>query len=389
MPARPADRSSAPPAVLFVALQTGAAANGGIASLGEIMSGLTRYRPVLLTNRESAATRRWAEAGIEVHVVPERASEGLRRSPLATGLSYARYFIAVRRLLAATGARVVHANDPLAFQLAYAAARSRPKVRIAFNLRDTLPPERSGYQRLYDWRFAHADHTFFLSHDMIARWRRLAPAAGGNSSATYSIVDRDRFAPLPLSREKPRVVLLSGVISAKKGQLGYLRDVAPVLARNGIASWLSGDFANDEVGYAEQCRAAAEPLGDMVRFLGYREDMPALLARAHVLCVASRYEGLMRSMIEAMAAGRPVVSTDVASAREMLERPGEIAGSVVPLEPGPAMAHELVRLCGDEDANRAMGANGARIARRLMSRAAVVEAYESRYDDLAGIRATA
>lgn len=389
MPAPPVDPLSARPAVLFVALQTGAAANGGIASLGEIMAGLTRYRAVLLTNRESATTRRWAEAGIEVHVVPERASEGLRHSPFATGLSYARYFFAVRRLIDGTGARLVHANDPLAFQLAYVAVRSRPGARIAFNLRDTLPPERSGYQRLYDWRFAHAGHTFFLSHDMIARWRRIAPAAGRNSSATYSIVDPERFVPQTLSRETPRVVLLSGVISAKKGQLAYLREVAPVLARSGIASWLSGDFAEGEAGYAEQCRRAAEPLGDMIRFLGYRDDMPALLARAHVLCVASRYEGLMRSMIEAMAAGRPVVSTDVASAREMLERAGEAAGSVVPLEPGPAMAGELIRLCRDEDANRAMGANGAKIARRLLARAAVVEAYESRYDVLAGIRATA
>ena len=56
MPAPPVDPLSARPAVLFVALQTGAAANGGIASLGEIMAGLTRYRAVLLTNRESATT---------------------------------------------------------------------------------------------------------------------------------------------------------------------------------------------------------------------------------------------------------------------------------------------------------------------------------------------
>lgn len=383
--AEPTDR----PVVLFVALQTGAAANGGIASLGEIMASLTRYRAVLVTNRKSAATRRWAEAGIEVHVVPERASEGWKRSPLAAGVSYARYFRAVRHLLAKTGARVVHANDPLAFQLSYAAVRSHPSARIAFNLRGTPPPEREGPQRLMEWRFANADHTFLLSQDMITRLTPLAPSASRKSSVTYSIVNFEAFAPRPLTCEEPRVALLSGLISVNKGQLEYLRRVAPELARQGIASWIAGDFAAGEDDHAEACRRAAEPLGEMVRFLGYRDDMPALLARAHVLCVASRYEGLMRSMIEAMAAGRPVVSTDVASAREMLERQGEEAGSVVPLEPGADMAAELVRLCRDEDANRAMGANGVAIARRLLAQASVVEAYESRYDALTGVRASA
>lgn len=372
--------------VLFVALQTGAGANGGIASLGEIMQSLTRYRPIVLTNSESAATRRWRDLGIEVHIVRESASPGWRRAPFASAMTYVRYFLAVLRLLRRSGARTVHANDPLAFQLAYAAARARPGTRIALNIRDTIgsgrPPPGQKYRRL----FAAADHTFFLSRDMIERWRAVAPNAPDKASASYSVVDFDRFRPRPLSREMPRVVLVSGLICAKKGQLEFLEHVAPSLAKAGLECWFAGDDGPGEGGYAERCRAAAEPIRNSVRFLGLRGDIAELIARAHVVAVPSRYEGLMRTMIEAVACGRPVVSTEVASAREVLLQPGREAGAVVAAA-DEEMARQIVRLCEDEEENRRLGGNGIRIAHALFDRAGVVENYERQYDALACVGA--
>lgn len=376
------------PVILFVALQTGAGANGGIASMGEILLALDRYRPVLLTNLDGPMVARWRSAGIEVHVVPEEASLGVRRAPLGVALSYARYFRAVRRLIRETGACIVHANDPLAFQLAWAAVRSRSDVRLAFSIRDTLEPGRKIPRRRFNWIYGSADHSFFLSHDMRERWTLIAPKAGERSSATYSIVDFDRFAPTPLAEELPKMVLVSGVVSSKKGQLPFIEKVAPTLAAMGIEVWMSGDFHPENSDYAARCRAAAEPLGDKIRFLGYQADMPELIRRARVVCVPSQFEGLMRTMIEAISMGRPVVSTDVASAREILETPHRRAGFVFPLNFGSDMAQAILRLCEDDTLNRALGANGVAIAQELFEQTRVVEAYQRIYDCLCGVRAS-
>lgn len=367
------------PTVLFVAIQTGAEANGGITSLGELISRLTEHVPVVLTNRESPVVARWRARGIEVHVVSESASKGVFNAPIASAVTYFRYFRVISRLLANTAARIVHANDPLAFQLAYAAVRTRSSVRLVLNIRDTIGPDRAPPRKRYRRLFGAADHILFLSRDMIARWAEIVPGIESKSSATFSIVDPGRFTPQPLSSATPKVALVSGLVCTKKGQLEFLRNVAPLLAAKGIETWMVGDFDPTSDGYAAACRAAAAPLGPMARFLGYQSDVEQLYARAHVVCVSSRYEGLMRTMLEAMAAGRPVVSTDVASAREMLLQPGHEAGAVFPIGCGPAMADEIVRLCNDETANKRMGSNGSAIARRTFKADRVVAAYEGVY----------
>lgn len=368
--------------LVVVALQSRHGANGGITSLGAILTSLERYQAVVVTNRESAATQRWRATGIAVEIVPEQASDGFRRKPWAAMASYIRYFRALRAIMMRTGARIVHANDPLAFQLALSAVRSIAGARIALNIRDTLAPDRSTPLRRYRWLFGQSDHVLFLSQDMQRRWAEIVPDVAARSSVTYSIVDLTTFAPQPLSQETPRVVLVSGVICPKKGQLDFLRQMAPALTARGVECWLSGDFDPDDDAYAKACQDAAAALGKSVRFLGYQSDVAGLIARAHVVCVSSHYEGLMRTMIEAMAAGRPVVSTDVSSAREMLAMQDEEAGAVFPIGCGPVMAEAIAGLVEDEDANRRAGANGNKIARRLFAREAVVAAYENAYDAL-------
>lgn len=129
------------PVVLFVLVQAKAQANGGIASIGEVIVRMKRHRPVIVTDRDTPLVETWRKRGIEVHVVPQSASAGLLKSPLAVISSYARYAKAVRGLAVRTDAAVIHANDPAAFQLSLAAAKSTGR-KIVLNLRDTLDPAR-------------------------------------------------------------------------------------------------------------------------------------------------------------------------------------------------------------------------------------------------------
>ena len=363
--------------LLFVILQTGTRANGGLQSITEVMRRLEDHRPIVLTNLDSEATDRWRAAGIEVHVVGEAASSGFRRRPLATLRTYRRYDAAVSKLLRESGARVVHANDPLAFQLSVRAA-NRAGARILLNLRDTLDPARRPPRLKFRWIFSAADHLLFLSNDMGERWSDVAAEARGKFSVTYSIVDLDRFGPQPASGEQPPVVLIPGVFWPKKGQLDFIRHVVPALAAQGVECWFAGDFDPATNDYAAACAAAAAPFGDRVRFLGFRQDMADLYARAAAVAVPSRHEGLMRGMIEAMSCGRPVVSFDVCSAREMLAG-NDAAGVVVSQGDQGGMAQALIRFASDADAARAAGAAGRSLAEKLFDPATVVGRYERAY----------
>ena len=365
--------------LVFAVLQTGALANGGLQSITEVMRRLQSHRPIVLTNLDSELARSWRDHGMEVHVVPEQASSGLRRNPLPTLRTYRRYHHALSRILAASGARAVHANDPLAFQLSLSAVKANGRARIALNLRDTLDPGRRAPRLKYRMLFAAADHVFYLSNDMAERWRLVAGNAMRSCSVTYSIVDPDRFAATPLPSGERPVVLVSGIFRPKKGQLEFIRNVVPALAANNIETWFAGDFNPDGDAYAAACAAAAESYSDHVRFLGFQSNLPDLMRQASVIAIPSRHEGLMRGMIEAMSCGRPVVSFDVCSAAEILEDMADGAGIVVRSGDHTGMAKALVRYTSDREAACAAGEAGRAAARELFDADKVVERYERVY----------
>lgn len=371
------------PPVIFVLVQTDAAADGGISSISQIISRLQRHRPIIVTDRESDRLRQWRESGIETHVVPQTASTGARRNPLAAVLSYWRYARKLRRLVRRSGAKVIHANDPAAFQLSFPAAKLGSGVKIALNIRDTIDPERRPPRSRYRLLFGLADHVFYLSKDMADRWADIAPNAKSACSATYSVVDPKAFVPAPpYTGDGPPVVLISGLVCAKKGQLEFICQVSPKLAAEGIATWISGDFDPQRNEYMAACAQAATPLGSMVEFLGYRKDVPELMARSTVIAIPSRYEGLVRAMIEGMSSARPIVSFDVCSAREVLEEQSGGAGIVVDGGNYEAMACAIIGFCRDPGLAAAAGDKGRLTASKLFAPQEVVNRYERVYDML-------
>lgn len=365
------------PAVLFVLLQTDAAADGGIASISQIVAGLQRHRPIIVTDRDGTRTDEWRSRGFEVHVVPQTASLGLRRNPLGSILSYWRYARALGRLIGHSGARVIHANDPLGLQLALVPARIAG-ASLLFNVRGTFdpvhPPSRAKYRLL----FAMADHVLFLSHDMARRWTQIAPNATSSYDVTYSAVDSEIFSQSPGTENEP-IVLVSGLIRHLKGQLEFIEHVAPSLAREGVRMFLAGDFHPETNQYMAACAKAAIPFGDAIRFLGYRTDIPQLTARSSVVAVTSRHEGLVRAMLEGMSCARPVVSFDICSAREILESQSGGAGVVVENGNYREMAAAILRYCRDSNLSSKAGERGRATALRLFSAAKVIARYERAY----------
>jgi glycosyltransferase involved in cell wall biosynthesis len=105
-------------------------------------------------------------------------------------------------------------------------------------------------------------------------------------------------------------------------------------------------------------------LGARIRLLGAREDVPRLLQAMDILCLTSRRECLSVALLEAMAAGRPVVAPRVGSLDEALA--DGVTGRFFPAE-GPALADHLARILGeliDSPAERARLGGNAQAAVR-------------------------
>jgi glycosyltransferase involved in cell wall biosynthesis len=269
-----------------------------------------------------------------------------------------------RELRPATATRpdVVHAHGLRAAALTVLALgplrprqphRRRPSARPAPALIATVhnaPPFGAGWLAALTYRLLErlvargADLVLCVSPDLEARMR-----AAGARQVRRALVpppDTSPLAPTPPAAAARPMVLAVGRLTAQKG-FGTLlaaaaswRDMAPepllVIAGEGPQS--------------AELRAQAAALGVPAQFLGHRDDVPALLARAAVFVLPSLWEGQPLALQEALRAGVPVVASqvggipDLTGAAAVLVPPGDaarLATAVRSVLEDPALAARL------------------------------------------------
>lgn len=101
-------------------------------------------------------------------------------------------------------------------------------------------------------------------------------------------------------------------------------------------------------------QAASMGLGRRVHFLGYRDDVPELMAISQLLLLPSLQEGLPMAVIEAMSMGVPVIGTDIRGTRDLL---ADGAGVLVPVRSPAALAHAMNALLADRQHRDLLRAN--------------------------------
>lgn len=118
----------------------------------------------------------------------------------------------------------------------------------------------------------------------------------------------------------------------------------------------------------------------IVECLGEREDIAALYQQSHIAVLPSYREGLPKSLVEAAASGRAIVTTDVPGCRDAIE-PG-VSGLLVPAADAAALAEAVSRLADDAQLRRDMAAAGRRLAEREFDIRKVVAAHLALYEGL-------
>jgi glycosyltransferase involved in cell wall biosynthesis len=124
-----------------------------------------------------------------------------------------------------------------------------------------------------------------------------------------------------------------------------------------------------------------EGVGDRVHFAGQRPNTPNLHHAFDISALASLSEGFPNSLVEAMAAGRPVVATDVGGNPDAVRAE---TGLLVPPAQPDQMARAIERLLGDPALRASMGREALRVARREYHGDAVVPRLEDTYLHLLG-----
>lgn len=166
--------------------------------------------------------------------------------------------------------------------------------------------------------------------------------------------------------EDTTVILQAGRLEPWKGHLIHLRALASLDPGKKWVCWIAGGpQTSEQETYLQQLQATASQLGisSRVKFLGQRSDMPKLLAAADIFCQPNQGpEPFGLVFVEALGAGRPVVSTSLGGALEIVD---ESCGLLVKPGDPESLAEALGRLIACPALRLQLGSAGPARARLL------------------------
>ncbi len=324
----------------------------------------------------------------------------VRRLPLVRPLhaaSDARAVAAVRRLLGETGARLLHTHMAKAGTVGRVAARtmagSRPRTIHTFHGHVLEGYFNPGVQRA----FIEVERALARRTDALLA---VSPEIR-DALQSLGIGRRREFHVIPLGLDLDPFLAVHQPAGSLRGQLGLGDDqpLVGVLGRlvaikaievlldamvslPGVHLAVIGDGDQREMLVG---RSAELGLAGRVHFVGWSPDVPAALSDLDVVALTSRNEGTPVALIEALAAARPVVATDVGGVSHVVKH--GVTGWLAPSGDAEAVA-ELIRHTLDaRDESAAMAVAGREDVRTRFGKDRLIVDIRALYTDLVAPRA--
>lgn len=335
--------------------------------IGSLAESLVNFRGDLLRHLVAGGHRVSAAAPAGPSWVDDRLQQwGVRRLTIpldrtGTGLlADLSLLAALRRLMRQhqPDAVLAYTIKPVVYGLIAARlAGVAHRVAMVTGLGFTFMPAQGWRQRLVQgvarglYRIAmHCAHVvLFQNPDDEAEFRRagLIPAGLGVVRIPGSGIHVDRFACQPVPQGPPRFLLIARLL-ADKGVREYLGAAKMLKARHPEAAChLVGPFDSNPSAIQPAEIEAAVAAGS-IAYHGTVQDVRPLLAQCQIYVLPSYREGMPRSVLEALAIGRPVITTDAPGCRETVV-PG-LNGELVPVADAQALADSMVRLAAQPHA---------------------------------------
>ena len=338
------------------------------------------FRPVMLHHESPSIEKLIQEArqiGVDCHVLP----------PIK-GASQGASLLALVEALRVIKPEILHAhlNWPLGCRYGIAAAKiSRIKRVVA-----TSHLVATSFA---DVRFAGMKQ--WLQAAMIDRYIAVSAAVKKSLCQSLGVPDaKVRVVPNGISaapftrnsnlalrsqltegRDIP-LVLTPARLHEQKGH-AYLLQAATLVPE---AKFIFAGDGPERVKLELQCRQLG--LEERVSFLGQRDDVPELLAACDLFVLPSLYEGMPVSVLEAMAAGKPVIATNVGGTDEVVIN--ENTGVLLPPMNAAALATSITRLLADRALAARLAENGRKRATEMFSIESMVRGVTNVYDEVLG-----
>jgi glycosyltransferase involved in cell wall biosynthesis len=337
------------------------------------------WEPTLLLE-DAAGTEPLAERAAALGV-PVR-----RVAPLPLGLTGARRVPVLARLLRRERPEVFHAHmsSPVACKWGLAAAvlARVPAVLGTVQVGEYEPPDRSAYWQLRILARG-VDRYLAVSQDIAGELVEKLGWPAEKIEVSYNAVDMARVeveAPRGLREdlggEGRPLVLTPARLDAQKGHRVLFEAIAQV---PDALFLLAGEGPERE---ELEALVREQGIGDRVRFLGRREDVPQLLAACDVFALPSLYEGSSLAVLEAMAARIPIVSSAIGGTDELIA--DGRSGLLVPPGDAEALAVALRRVLEDESLRRSLATHARERVEAGLTREQMASRVTGVYRELLG-----
>lgn len=279
--------------------------------------------------------------------------------------NYPKNLTGLAKFVRANGIEIVHAHAAKDYHLVALAVKLGSHANLVltrhvlFPLRGINKPLLSGVGRV-----------IAVSEAVAESLRQNGVIEAAKITVVHNGIDIDRFAPAASLRksDSPVVIGTVGHLAPIKGQDVFVRAAALISrSRNGVQYVVIGEDKSPQRENRKALESLVAELGlnEIATMPGWSDDMPALLSSLTLFVSAARSEPFGLAIVEAMAAGLPIVATKSEGALEIIEN--GFSGKLVPADDPEALAQAINELLDDPLECSRLSRNAQHAARERFS----------------------
>jgi glycosyltransferase involved in cell wall biosynthesis len=280
--------------------------------------------------------------------------------------NYLKNLAGLARFVRTNGIEIVHAHAARDYHLAALAVRLAARGRLVLT-RHTLFPLKTINRPL----LRGASRMIAVSQAVAESLKQNDVIESSKITVVHNGIDLDRFnrpAASDRNDESPLLVGTVGHLAPIKGHDVFIRAAALISGRRSDVHFVViGEDKSPGMGHRRSLESLTCELGlnDVVTLPGWRDDVPEALSSLTLFVSAARSEPFGLAIVEAMAAGLPVVATASEGAVEIIE--DRVTGRLVPVDDPEALAHAIEDLLEHPPERERLGRNALLAARERYS----------------------
>ena len=289
--------------------------------------------------------------------------------------NYAKNVASLASFIRAHDIEIVHAHAARDYHLAALAVRLASRSRLVLT-RHTLFP----LKRINKPVLSGVSRVIAVSRAVAESLRQNGVIESSKITVIHNGIDVDRFAQSGRSSDSPVVVGTVGHLAPIKGHDVFVRAAALVSAqRKNVQFTVIGEDKSPQMDHRRELEKLIAELGlnGVVEMPGWRDDVNAALSSLTLFVSAARSEPFGLAIVEAMAAGLPIIATASEGALEIIE--DGVSGKLVPPDNAEALAQAINELLDNPIEHSRLAHNAQRIARDRYSLARMARDTERVY----------